>query len=87
MTLGGALTIANPVYGLGVVPQDGTPLLFRLIQDGSGNRLLTMGSQFNLGATVAAYTLSTAASKVDYVGCLFRKASLKWDIVSVVLGY
>lgn len=87
VTLGGALTIANPVFGNGAIPQDGMPLLFRFIQDGVGSRLLTLGSQFTLGATITSTTLSTAAGKVDYIGCLYRKASTKWDVVSVLLGY
>lgn len=87
ITLGGALTIANPTYGGQAIPQDGMPLLFRLIQDVTGNRVLTMGSQFTLGASVTSYTLSTPGGKVDYIGCLYRRTSTKWDIVSVLLGY
>lgn len=87
ITLAGALTVANPTYGGQAIPQDGMPLLLRLIQDATGNRLLTLGSQFTLGATVSSYTLSTTGGKVDYIGCLYRRAATKWDVVSVVLGY
>lgn len=87
ITLAGNITINNPVYGLGAVPSDGMPLLLRLIQDATGNRTLTLGAQFNLGATVTSTTLSTAAGKVDYIGCLYRLTATKWDVMSVVLGY
>ncbi len=83
VTLGGALTIANPVN----VAQDGTPLLLCLIQDNAGNRLLTLGSQFTLGATVTSYTLSTTGNLRDYIGCIWRAQFSKWEILSVALGY
>lgn len=83
ITLGGALTIANPIN----VAQDGTPLLLILTQDGTGSRILTLDTQFNLGATVTSYTLSTTAGLRDYIGCVWRKAAAKWDILSVALGY
>lgn len=87
ITLLGNITIENPTYGGRAIPQDGTSLLFRLIQDATGNRILTLANQFTIGASVTSYTLSTAAGAVDYIGCLYRKTQNKWDIVSVLLGY
>lgn len=83
VTLGGALTLANPIN----VTQDGTPLLMYLTQDGAGSRILTLGSQFTLSATVTSYTLSTTAGLTDVIGCIWRRSVSKWYILSVSLGY
>lgn len=66
---------------------DGQAVRIRLPQDGTGSRLLTLGAKFRLGTDITAVTLSTTASKIDYLGVVYHLADDKYDVVAFVKGY
>lgn len=76
-----ALTINAPVNMV-----DGQMVRFRLIQDGTGSRLLTLNAIFNVPASITV-TLSTGANKCDHLVAVYRQAVNKWDVVSFVTGF
>ncbi len=82
VTLGGSRTMANPTN-----PTDGQLIVYRLKQDGSGSKLITWGSAFRFGADITSPTLSTAASKTDYIGFQYNGTDSTWDCVAVARGY
>jgi hypothetical protein len=60
VTLGGNRTLANPSG-----PLDGQKYIYRLTQDGTGNRVITWGNKFKFPG--GAPVLSTAAGAIDLV--------------------
>lgn len=80
VTLTGAMTLANPTS-----PADGQRILVQFTQDGTGSRVLTLGSAFNVGGLTV--TLSTAANKVDFMLAQYRSAASKWDVLAFGPGY
>jgi len=82
---GSPVTINGPTGGV-----DGQKVTFRLIQDGTGNRLVTWASgagNFEFGTDVTSITLSTAAGAVDYIGACWNAARNRWDIMGSVKGF
>lgn len=75
-------TLSNPTN-----PTDGQRCIWEITQDGTGSRLITLGTQFALGTEITAITLSTTAAKVDYIGAIYSSGATKWRIVSFVRGY
>lgn len=63
-TLTGNLTIAN-----GTSPTDGQVITFKLKQDGTGSRTLTLGSKYKVAG--GAPTLSTAAASLDILSFIY----------------
>jgi hypothetical protein len=82
VTLGGNRTLGNPTNML-----DGQRVIWELIQDGTGSRTITLGSDFALGTDIAAVTLTTTASKRDFLGAVYNSTAAKWYVVAFVKGY
>lgn len=66
---------------------DGRQVIFRLKQDGVGNRVITWGSMFRFSTTVPEPTLSTAANAIDYITFRYNSADNKYDCMSVNKGF
>lgn len=82
VTLGGNRTLGNPTN-----PADGQKVMWELIQDGVGNRTIALDTNFALGTDISAVTLTTTASKRDFLGAVYNSASGKWYVVAFVKGY
>lgn len=82
VTLAGNRTLGNPTN-----PTDGQKAIWEISQDGTGSRTLTLGSNFALGTSIAAVTLTTTASKTDFLGAIYNSTAGKWRVVSFVKGY
>ena len=83
ITLTSSATINVPINA-----QDFEMFRYRIIQDGAGSRAVTLGSGFAFGTDVSSATFSTAASKVDYLSCIYYSATSKCHIVApVIRGY
>jgi hypothetical protein len=82
VTLGGNRTLANPTNAI-----DGEKVTWELIQDGTGNRTITLGSQFDLGTDIASITLSTTANTRDFMGAIYNATTNEWYVVSFIKGY
>ncbi len=82
VTLGGNRTLGNPTN-----PTDGQKVTWEVIQDGTGNKTLAYGSAFSFGTDLPSITLSTAASKRDFIGAIYNSTMSKWYVVSFIKGY
>lgn len=82
------LTLTGNVTGLtftgGV---DGQKITLRLRQDGTGSRTFTFGSGVRFGTDIASITLTTTASKMDYVGLVYNSTDAKYDVVAFTKGF
>lgn len=82
VTLAGNRTLGNPTN-----PIDGQRCVWELIQDGTGSRTITLGSNFALGTSIATVTLTTTASKRDFLGAIYNSTAGKWYITAFSKGY
>lgn len=82
VTLGG-----NRTMGLPSNATDGRMILFEIIQDATGSRTLAFHASYGFGSDITAFTASTAAGKVDYVGVVYSAALGKWLVIGVAKGY
>lgn len=64
-------------------PTDGQRIMYRIKQDGTGNRGLTFDAIFNFGLDIISFTPTTGANKTDYIGCIYNGPNSKWDVVAV----
>lgn len=82
VTLAGNRTLASPTN-----PTSGQKAIWRLTQDATGSRTLTLGAAFRLGTDIPSIVLTTAANKTDYIGAIYNAASSTWDVVAFVKGF
>lgn len=82
VTLAGNRTLGNPTNML-----DGQRVVWELIQDATGTRTITLGTAFALGTDIAAVTLTTTASKRDFLGAVYNSTAAKWHVIAFVKGY
>jgi hypothetical protein len=82
VTLGGNRTIANPTG----TPTAGQQLILRLKQDATGTRTITWGSIYRFSGG-AAPTLTSTASKTDYLGFIYNADDTKWDCLATRLNF
>lgn len=75
-------TLANPTGAF-----DGQRLVWELIQDATGSRTLTLGSKFAFGTDITAATLTTTASKRDFITAIYNLSADKFYVVAFVKGY
>lgn len=83
VTLTENITVNNPS---GTVV-DGTEMLIEFIQDGTGSRTVTMGSEFAFGSDITGITLTPTANKTDFATFIYHASADKWRCVGVVRGY
>lgn len=79
ITANNNFTLANPTN-----PTDGQKIIWRITQDGTGSRVITLGSAFRVSEDInaGAIVLSTTAAKVDYLGAIYNSDATKWDIIA-----
>ena len=82
VTLGGNRTLGAPTN-----PTNGQKILYQIKQDGTGSRTLAYNAIFRFGTDVTSPTLTTTASKTDYLGFIYSSADTKWDCLAVAKGY
>ena len=83
VTLTGAATLANPSN-----PTDGKTIRWRIRQDGTGSRAVTLGDKFVIPSSATSpLPFSTAANKMDVLAATYHAGRDKWDIVAFVMGY
>jgi hypothetical protein len=81
-TLTNNFTLANPSGGV-----DGQRIVWELIQDGTGSRVMTLDSKWALGTDITGTTLTTTADKRDFLTAIYNSTADKWYIVGFVKGY
>lgn len=82
VTLSGNRTLGNPTNML-----NGQRVIWELIQDATGSRTLTLDTAFALGTDLSAVTLTTTASKRDFLGAIYNSTAAKWYVIAFVKGY
>lgn len=82
ITLGGNRTLAAPTN-----PIDGQRVVWEFIQDATGSRTITLNSVFAFGTDITGVTLTTTASKRDYMGAVYNATNNKWWVIAFVKGY
>lgn len=82
VTLGGNRTMGAPSN-----PLKNQKIIFKIYQDGTGNRTLTWNAIFRFSTDIPSPTLSTAAGALDYVGFIYNEADVKWDCIALVQGF
>lgn len=82
VTLGGNRTLGNPTNG-----KNGQKCIWELIQDGTGSRTITMDTKFAFGTDITGITLTTTASKRDFITAQYDSTADKWYVVGFVRGY
>jgi hypothetical protein len=83
LTLTGNVTLANPTN-----PVDGKTIRWRIRQDATGSRTVTLGNKFVIPSTATdPLPFSTAANKMDLLAATYHAGRDKWDIVALVPGY
>jgi hypothetical protein len=85
VTLGGNRTLGNPSN----VTKDGHKIVFRIKQDASGGRILTLGSRYRFGSDITAgqFVLTTTPGKSDLFGVIYNLADDKFDVVALARGF
>lgn len=82
VVLGGNRTLGNPTN-----PTDGQKVMWELIQDSTGSRTITLDTAFALGTDISSITLTTTASKRDFLGAVYNATASKWYVIAFVKGY
>jgi len=80
VTLAGNRTLGKPTGMKG-----GQRILYEFIQDGTGSRTITLNSAFDVGAFTV--TLTTTASKRDFMEAVYSDTDGKFYVISFVKGY
>lgn len=86
VTLAGNRTLGVPTNAV-----DGQKIMIEVIQDATGSRTLTLttgsAGSFAFGSDITGVTLSTAANKVDFIGCVYSSSAQRWRVIAFVKGY
>lgn len=83
LTLTGNVTLANPTN-----PVDGKTIRWRIRQDATGSRTVTLGNKFVIPSSATSpLPFSTGANAMDILAATYHAGRDKWDIVAFVMGY
>jgi hypothetical protein len=82
VTLTGGAQLQNPTNAV-----DGGHYTWEIIQDATGGRVLTYGTQFAFGSDIADGTLSTGAAKRDFIRTIYNASAAKHFVVGFSRGY
>ena len=86
MTLTNNITLANPTPSGNSV--NGVTVRWRISQDGTGNRTVTLGNKFNIPSSASSpLPWSTGVNKMDILAATYHAGRDKWDIIAFVPGY
>ncbi len=76
-------TLANPTNST-----DGKSIRWRIKQDGSGSRTVTLGGKFKIPSSATnPLAFSTAANVTDLLAATYCLSRDEWDIIAFVAGY
>lgn len=81
--LTGGITINNPSG----TPVDGQMLRLRFLQDGTGGRVITWGSQFAFGTDITTALIPLSASTKWEMLFTYHSGDVKWRTIGLVRGF
>lgn len=67
--------------------QNGQKIIYEIIQDGTGGRVVTLGALFALGTDIPSVVLSTISAKRDFIGTFYNGTTNKHYVTAFVRGY
>jgi|NOAtaT_6_FD_contig_91_513723_length_1808_multi_3_in_0_out_0_1 hypothetical protein len=83
LTLTGSGLLTNPTN-----PTNGQTLRWRIRQDNTGNRILSLGNKFKIPSSATnPLPFSGGSGVMDILGATYHAGRDKWDIVAFVPGY
>lgn len=68
-------------------PVQGQKILFRILQDGVGSRVLTLDSKYRVPSDLTGFVLSTATNTRDILGFVYDLINDTWDMTGITKGY
>lgn len=77
VTANANFTLSNPTN-----PTAGKKLIWRIQQDGTGSRIITLGDKFTVCSEINAVVLSTAAGAIDHIGAIYKATTDKWEVIA-----
>lgn len=80
----------NRTLGVPTNPYDGQKITWEIIQDATGSRTLTLASGtggFAFGTDITGITLTTTASKRDFLGAIYNATAQRWYVVAFTKGF
>lgn len=80
--IGATRILGNPTNST-----DGQMIIVEVVQDVTGSRLLTYGTNYAFGTLVTSPTLTTTASKTDFLGFMYSSTAGKWRLLAFAPGY
>jgi hypothetical protein len=66
---------------------DGQKLTLELLQDGTGGRVVTLGTGIGYGADILSYSGNTTLNKTDILGFQYNSTLSKALLIAVAKGY
>lgn len=82
VTLTGNVTLANPTNGT-----DGQRVTWEIIQDATGSRTVSLGSEFAFSTDIPSYTATVTANKRDMLTAVYNSSASKWYVIAISKGY
>lgn len=64
---------------------EGQKILFRILQDGAGSRILTLDTDYSVPTDLTGFLLSTTGGLSDILG--FVRKGTKWQMTGITKGY
>lgn len=61
-------------------------IFLRILQDGTGGRIITFDSVFRFGVSLPSPILSVSPNLTDYLGFVYNSIAVKWDYIGEAFG-
>jgi hypothetical protein len=86
-TLAARITLTGPCTINFTGGSDGQKLTLELLQDGTGGRVVTLGTGIGYGADILSYSGNTTLNKRDILGFHYNSSTSKAFLIAVAKGY
>ena len=81
------LTASGHTLGNPTNLTDGQMILFELIQSAGGGNTLTLDTKYSFGTGITSFTMTSTASKRDFLGVVYNLAADKLYVIALAQGY
>ena len=62
--------------------EDGQRIIWRIKQDATGSRVITLDTKFTVASEISSIVLSTAANAIDHIGAIYNATDDKFEVVA-----
>ena len=77
-----SFTLSNPTN-----PTSGQKIVFRILQDSTGGRVITLDTKYRVPSDLTGFLLSTAGDTMDILGFIYNLSNDTWDMTGITKGY